>query len=189
MATRSKTTKLKIREVAIGTLKPAPYNPRVNLQPHHKEYQDIKASLESYGFVLPLLFSHRKYIIGGAHRLKVAKALGYKKVPVVDIRIPNLKKEKALNSALNKVGGLWDPDKLTDLRDQGVFDGSFPTGFSTAEIEALGRRGSPPPPRNSVPDDNEQIFQVVVDVNDRDQQAGLVEEMQERGLEARAVTI
>jgi len=104
---------LKIIYVSINDLKPAEYNPR---KADKKQIEDIKKSIEHFGLVDPIIVNsaeNRKNIVIGGHlRLKIAKELGYKKVPVVYVDIPDIEKEKELNLRLNKNTGEWDFDLL-----------------------------------------------------------------------------
>lgn len=100
---------LKIVQTAISELKPAPYNPR---QWSDKAKKDLKKSIEEFGMVDPIIVngSEERYgvVIGGHFRLFIAKELGYEKVPVVFVNIPDEQKEKELNLRLNKNQGEWD---------------------------------------------------------------------------------
>ena len=66
---------MKITNIAINDLNPAIYNPRLDLQPEDKEYQDIKRSITEFTLVEPLVVNKDMVIIGGHQRLKVLKDL------------------------------------------------------------------------------------------------------------------
>lgn len=102
-------TKKKIKD-----LKKAKYNPRKNLTPKDKEYQNIKRSIEEFGYVEPIITNKDNTIIGGHQRYTVLKDLGYEEVDVIELDVDK-NKEKALNVALNKITGEWDEEKLNDL--------------------------------------------------------------------------
>ena len=122
----------------IRDLKPADYNPRKALTPEDAEYQKIKRSIETFGYVDPIIINRDGTIIGGHQRHTVLKDLGYTEVAVVVLDL-NKEDEKALNVALNKISGEWDEIKLKDLLvelDLGDYDISL-TGFSTQELEEL----------------------------------------------------
>lgn len=126
-----------VREIEIGKLNAAPYNPRVELEPGMPEWEKLRVSIETFGNVEPIVWNERTgNVIGGHQRLKVLKALGYKTVPcsVVDLSEED---EKILNVALNKIKGQWDYEKLEDiLRD---FDSEVAetSGFSADELAIL----------------------------------------------------
>lgn len=130
---------MKIEKIKIDKLNPAPYNPRKDLKPGDAEYEKLKNSILTFGYVEPILWNKRTgNIIGGHQRFKVLEEMGKTEIEsvVVDMDIEN---EKALNIALNKVSGDWDKDKLMLLIEdlQGVdFDVSL-TGFDPAELDDL----------------------------------------------------
>jgi len=130
---------MKIEKIKIEKLNPAEYNPRKDLKPGDPEYEKLKNSILTFGYVEPVLWNKRTgNIIGGHQRYKVLAELGEKEIDcvVVDMDSEN---EKALNIALNKVSGDWDKDKLMLLIEdlQGVdFDVSL-TGFDPAELDDL----------------------------------------------------
>lgn len=130
---------MQIEKIKVDKLNPAPYNPRKDLKPGDSEYEKLKNSILTFGYVEPVLWNKRTgNIIGGHQRYKVLVELGEKEIDcvVVDMDSEN---EKALNIALNKVSGDWDKDKLMLLIEdlQGVdFDVSL-TGFDPAELDDL----------------------------------------------------
>jgi len=129
---------MEITNIAIDDLNPAIYNPRLDLQPDDKEYQDIKRSIVEFTLVEPLVINKDMTVIGGHQRLKVLKDLQYKEVPCIVVDL-NKQKEKMLNIALNKISGDWDRPRLKDLLeelDSGEFDVNL-TGFDEKEIETL----------------------------------------------------
>lgn len=131
-------TEMNLEEKLLSELHPSEYNPRVNLVPEDEEYQHIKRSIETYGYVDPIIVNSDGTIIGGHQRYNVLLDLGYDTAQVV---IVDLEKdaEKALNVALNKISGEWDYEKLYDLLnglDLNGYDFSL-TGFTPAELEDL----------------------------------------------------
>ncbi len=130
---------MEIRKMPIDKLDPAYYNPRKDLKPGDPEYEKLKKSIQEFDLVEPLVWNERtSRLIGGHQRLKVLQELGYTKVEVSVVDLPE-EKEKALNVALNKIQGDWDYVKLKDLLeelDTGAFDIEL-TGFGLDEIEQL----------------------------------------------------
>ena len=98
--------------MAIGDLKPAIYNPR---KISEKQKEELKTSIQSFGFVDPIIVNDHKtrkgVVIGGHQRLAIAKELGMRTVPVVLMNLPEAK-ERELNLRLNKNVGEWDIDLL-----------------------------------------------------------------------------
>ena len=108
---------MQIETLPIKKLKPAPYNPRVELKPGMPEYERLKRSLTEFELVQPLVWNKTTgHIVGGHQRLSILKQEGVTEVPVVVVSI-SLQREKALNIALNneQVAGKWEMEKLQDL--------------------------------------------------------------------------
>lgn len=125
---------LKIVTIDISDLNPAPYNPR---KWSKAAIESLKESLKRFGFVDPLIVngspSRKNIVIGGHFRLKVAKELGYKEVPVVYVNIPNLKKEKELNLRLNRNTGEWDFEILKEFDIGSLLD----VGFDNTDLSNI----------------------------------------------------
>lgn len=131
-------TEMKMESRNLADLRPAEYNPRVQLQPADPEYQNIKRSIETFGYVDPIIINQDGTIIGGHQRYNVMRDLGYTEAQVVVVDL-NKNDEKALNIALNKITGEWDEIKLKDLLldlDLNDYDLTA-TGFSSKEVEDL----------------------------------------------------
>ncbi len=130
---------LDIQKIAVEKLNPSKYNPRKDLKPGDPEYEKLKKSIETFGYVEPVIWNKRTgSIVGGHQRFKILKERGEKDIECVVVDMDE-SEEKALNIALNKVSGDWDLPKLADLigeLDNGMFDVSL-TGFDAAEIEDL----------------------------------------------------
>jgi len=131
---------MKIQKVAINRINPAAYNPRKDLTPSDLEYKQLLRSMEEFGCVEPLVWNRRTgNLVGGHQRFKILLAKNVKEVEVSVVDLP-LKKEKALNIALNKISGDWDEHKLALLLDELTkvpeFDVGL-TGFESEEITEL----------------------------------------------------
>ena len=129
---------MQITNIAIDKLNPATYNPRLDLKPEDKEYQDIKRSIVEFGLVEPLVINKGNIIVGGHQRYKVLKELNFTTVPCITVDLDK-QKEKMLNISLNKISGDWDRIKLKDILeelDRGEFDITL-TGWGEQEIEDL----------------------------------------------------
>ena len=92
------TTEMKMETRNLASLRPAEYNPRVQLQPADPEYQNIKRSIETFGYVDPIIVNQDGTIIGGHQRYNVMKDLGYTEAQVVVVDLDK-NNEKALNIA------------------------------------------------------------------------------------------
>jgi ParB-like chromosome segregation protein Spo0J len=105
---------VQIERVPVDQLNLAAYNPRKDLQPGDREYQDLERSIARWDTVEPLVWNRRSgNLVSGHQRLKILKARGDTAVEcsVVDLSPED---EIALNIALNKTGGSWDDRKLFD---------------------------------------------------------------------------
>ena len=99
----------------LDALKPASYNPRKKLKPGDKEYEKIKASIQEFGYVEPIIVNFDMTVIGGHQRLTVLRDFGYTEAQCVVLHIEDENKVKALNIALNKITGAWNEQLLADL--------------------------------------------------------------------------
>ena len=126
---------MKITKVKISELKQAEYNPRRLTK---KQYEDLKASLEKFGLVDPIIINSDNTVIGGHQRLKIVRELGASEVPTVRVNLSK-EDEKELNIRLNKNTGEFDLDILAnnfdteELKDWGFKD--IELGFNIDKIE------------------------------------------------------
>ena len=125
---------ISISHIDINLLNPAPYNPR---QASEEEYHQLKESIEKFGLIDPLLVNaapgRKNVVIGGHFRLKIAKDIGLKTVPVVYINIPDIEKEKELNLRLNRNTGSWNFDELANFDEDVLKD----IGFDSKELDNI----------------------------------------------------
>jgi ParB-like chromosome segregation protein Spo0J len=133
------TATLKITSTPIDDLEINDDNPRVPLQRHHTEYKQLRASIEHFGLVRPLIRNTRTgKLVGGHQRLQVLKDLKWTEAPVLDVDVePG--KEQALAVALNAIKGRWDDNALLDaIRRAGSNDIDLTTiGFTDSEYDSL----------------------------------------------------
>ena len=105
---------LEVKQWKIDDLIGAEYNPR-KLSPEQKK--TIKDSITRFGLVDPVLVNINKerkgIIIGGHQRTMIARELGFKKMPCIELDL-TLEKEKELNVRLNKNTGDFDFDLLSE---------------------------------------------------------------------------
>lgn len=133
-------TDMQIKRMPVTALKPAKYNPRKDLKPGDPAYEKIKRSLLDFGYVDPVIWNEvTGNIVGGHQRFKVLTAEGATEIDCVVVHIENPQDERALNIALNKAVGEWEPkalaDLLSDLQLTGYDLGA--TGFDAAEVDEL----------------------------------------------------
>jgi ParB-like chromosome segregation protein Spo0J len=124
---------MEIKKIKVSELILAEYNPR-KMPP--KELKKLKASIERFGYVDPIIWNKRtKRVVGGNQRLRVLKELGVPEVEVVVVDLDE-KEEKQLNLALNRISGEWDEQALKAMLESLETDWE-PTGFDIEEIEEI----------------------------------------------------
>lgn len=129
---------MNIQTINIDELIPAVYNPRKDLSASDPEYQKIRTSITTFGYVDPIIVNRDYTIIGGHQRIKVLRDLGYTEVDCVVVDLDK-EHEKSLNIALNKISGEWDIELLKTLMaelDVLGWDMEL-TGFDLDEVEKL----------------------------------------------------
>jgi hypothetical protein len=89
-------------------------NPRVFPQ---FMFDKLKASIEEFGIVEPLVINKKNEVLGGNQRFTVLIELYGLDYSLDCIYIDYLtsSKERALNIALNRIEGVWDVSKLKDM--------------------------------------------------------------------------
>ncbi len=129
-----------IRKIPVSMINPAPYNPRIDLQPDDPDYEKLKRSIEDFGYVEPLVWNERTgNLVGGHQRLKILvneQGATEVEVSVVDL---DETREMALNLALNKIRGDWDEEKLAQVLaelQESDLDVTL-TGFDQEEVMEL----------------------------------------------------
>jgi len=111
---------MKIKDVELSKLKPAKYNPR---QITKKQVKDLKASIEKFGIIDPLIINSDFTIVGGHQRFAIlneaSKRVDWEYPPKVPCVVLDLSKEdeRELNIRLNKNTGDWDFDLLSNHFD------------------------------------------------------------------------
>ncbi|MFZ2663831.1 MAG: ParB N-terminal domain-containing protein, partial [Patescibacteria group bacterium] len=125
---------MKITNIKINELKFATYNPR---KWSKEAINNLTESITRFGLVDPIIVNsapeRKNIVIGGHFRLKVAKDLEYKEVPVVFVNIPDVEKEKELNLRLNKNTGDWDFKLLAEFDSSMLVD----IGFTSEDLDDI----------------------------------------------------
>lgn len=125
--------------MSLDIIKPAPYNPRVDLEPDDPEYQQIRASIINHDLMQPIIYNEKTgNAVGGNQRLKILRDIGVQEAVCAVVNLP-LAIEMEANIALNRLGNMWDQPSLREvmlrLKESG-YDTSR-TAFSDYEIEKL----------------------------------------------------
>ena len=103
----------------------------------------LKASLQAFGIVSPILIDASNTIIGGEAIVEAARALGYVDVPTIRVEHLDEAEVRFLRLALNKLSenSRWDEVELavefTELIEMDTVLAYEVTGFSTPEIDNL----------------------------------------------------
>lgn len=134
LKTEQANVKLHIVYVPISKLKPSEYNPR---KISKESLEQLKESIKRFQVVDPIIVNaapnRKNIVIGGHMRLRGAKELGFKEIPVVYVNIPNIKQEQELNIRLNRNTGEWDFSLLTNFSEE--FLGGI--GFTSEEMDEI----------------------------------------------------
>ena len=109
---------MECKVMRLADIVPAEYNPRVTLTEADFEYKALKASIDEFGLVVPLVVNERTgTLVSGHQRLNVMLKNGVEETEVVVVDMEP-EKEKALCIAMNKVGGQWDYGLLADIMEE-----------------------------------------------------------------------
>jgi len=131
---------LGVTYVPISRLKPRHQNPRTHSD---KQLEQIKRSLDRFGFVNPVLIDRDETIIAGHGRVEAAKRLGMTEAPTICLEHMSKAEISAYVIADNRLAELagWDKDILAiELQNIVELDCDFDltfTGFETPEIDLL----------------------------------------------------
>ena len=134
LKTEGSNVKLNIVYVPIKELKPSEYNPR---KISKESMEQLKESIKRFQMVDPIIVNsapnRKDVVIGGHQRLRGAKELGFKEIPVVYVNVPDLAQEKELNLRLNHNTGEWDWNLLAEFDEALLTD----VGFTSEEIDEV----------------------------------------------------
>jgi DNA modification methylase len=130
------STSVVVREIA--ALKPNPRNARTHSK---KQIQQLRRSIERFGFTNPVLISDACEILAGHGRVEAAKLLGMTSVPTIALLHLNEAERRAYVLADNKLAlnAGWDRELLA-LELQSLAELNFDVeviGFEAAEIDFL----------------------------------------------------
>ena len=164
-----------IEKRKISELKPAPYNPRKS---DVTQEANLKASLEKFGVVEPIIFNKQTgFIVGGHFRIRELKKLGIKEVDCVIVDL-SPEDEKELNIRLNANTGEWDMELLSEWDKQDLEEWGL-------ELEWGEETKSP----NDISDNLEMEYKIeVLTINEKEQEQ-LYNDLTEKGYECRILTL
>lgn len=132
------TIKKAVQTVDISKLKPYENNAKIHTP---KQIEKLKASIEEFGFMSPILIDNEFNIIAGHGRLEGAKAAGLKTVPCITAEGLSEEQRKAYILADNKLSelGVWDLD-LVNVEMGNLAELDFDTdltGFSLKKLSEM----------------------------------------------------
>ena len=129
---------LAITYLPLDRLNPDPRNARVHSR---KQIRQIAASIETFGFNVPILVDVDCNIIAGHGRVLASRHLGWTEVPAIPIEHLTEAQKRAFMIADNRLTetSVWDDKLLAEqLRELAVLDLDFDleaTGFDMGEID------------------------------------------------------
>lgn len=150
-----------IRIIPIDQINAATYNPRVDLQPGDPEYEKLRRSIESFGYVEPIVWNERTgNMVGGHQRYKImVNEQGHTELAVSVVDLDD-HQERLLNLALNKVSGRWDDEALAQLLEE-LQEAGAEMGLSGFDQDEIGELIAALP---EVPDIEEPVVEDEFDV-------------------------
>jgi len=125
--------KIEIKYLELAEIKPYKKNPRKN----DKAVDIVEKSIKEFGFKNPIVLDKNNEIIVGHTRLRAAKKLGMKEVPVIYAEELTPEQVKAFRIMDNKSSEIakWDFD-LLKVEFESMENLEF-TGFTEAEIDKI----------------------------------------------------
>ena len=173
------------KQVDPSGLKFADYNPR-SITP--TQYEALRYSMQSFGMVQPAVVNRRNNVVVGGHqRLRVAMELGINPVPVFYVDLDD-RSERALNVAMNRVGGEFDDRLLTkllaDLGSEGWDLSNL--GFEDDELDRLlSVTAIEPEPGQFEPEMLPDSYDLIIHCSSEAEQVEVMELLDARGIACR----
>jgi ParB-like chromosome segregation protein Spo0J len=178
-----------LSDLHVGELHESPDNPR---EITAEGLEALAYSLQKDPSMLtarPIIATPEGEVVCGNMRLRAARKLGWETVPVfIHVFESEAQKREWMLRDNNSYGG-WVPDELQAMVRQHEAEGNDLRllGFQEQELRDLIGSNDELPQEDAPIDTVPVIFGVVIDCDDEDEQAGLLEEFTERGLKCRAL--
>jgi DNA modification methylase len=140
-------SRLAVTYRAVSDLIPDPRNARTHPK---RQIDQLKTSIQEFGFTNPILADPGGRIIAGHGRLQAARAMGLAEIPVITLSGLSEIQKRALRIADNKIAlnAGWDLEilqlELSELASLDVDVDLTLTGFSTGEIDVILTSGADP---------------------------------------------
>ncbi len=169
---------------------PYPANARMHSD---EQVAEIAASIAEFGFNAPLAVDRADVLIYGHGRLAAAKKLGLATVPVIRIEHLTEAQARAYRLADNQIAAnaSWEPallrTEIADLSGLGLDLGLI--GFSVEELRDI-VFPLPTRERSTARGVTDGLsFQVIVECEDEDQQAEILEDLRSRGIKCKPLIL
>ena len=171
-----------IKDIKISDLKEYENNPR-----HNESAVDaVVASIQNFGFKVPIVIDKDNVIIAGHTRLKAAEKLGLETVPCIVADDLTEEQVKAFRVADNKTAELaeWDFDKLqAELEELESLEFDMEQfGFQDLDSEEQTER-------NDISDKIKEQFEIIIECQNESEMEILFERFTEEGLKCRISTL
>jgi ParB-like chromosome segregation protein Spo0J len=133
-------SRLAVTYRGVGDLIPDPRNARTHPK---RQIDQLKASIEAFGFTNPILADPAGHIIAGHGRLQAARAMGLTEIPTIILSGLSETQKRTLRIADNKIAlnAGWDLEilqlELGELASIDVDIDPTLTGFLTGEIDVI----------------------------------------------------
>src|ERR1700694_3939863 len=133
-------SRLAVTYRAVGDLIPDPRNARTHPK---RQIDQLRASIEAFGFTNPILADPEGHIIAGHGRLQAARAMGLTELPVITLSGLSETQKRTLRIADNKIAlnAGWDLEILQlELGELGSIDVDIDltlSGFSTGGTRVI----------------------------------------------------
>lgn len=186
---------MNIIEINIEDLKAYENNPRNNEQAVSK----VAASIEEFGFKVPIIIDRDNVIIAGHTRLLAAKELGLEEVPCIVADDLTPEQVKAFRLADNKVSeySTWDFEKLNleleqlqdmEMADFGFYEVDGGEDFSNIFDEpSQSSEGDDVQDQSEDEPEPEKIYKVIVRVDSEDEAEEVADLLNENGWDSEVV--
>ena len=134
------SSRLVVTYRALADLIPDPRNARTHPK---RQIDQLRASIEAFGFTNPILADPKGHIIAGHGRLQAARAMGLAELPVITLSGLSEAQKRTLRIADNRIAlnAGWDLEilklELGELASIDVDIDLTLIGFSTGEIDVV----------------------------------------------------
>ena len=145
-----------IIRIPIADLKCDPRNPRLHSE---RQINQLAKSINSFGFLWPVMIDGTRRVLAGHGRIEAAKRLGFQEVPTISIHHLSESQRRAFVIADNRLAeqASWDEKLLAEqFRELCEVELDFDleaTGFELGEIDVLIEDVSPKAKDSSDPAD------------------------------------